>query len=304
MIAKKHGWNRRVMILCMLPPIVIYLVMVLLPSCLTFFYSFTNATRTSSTFEFVGLQNYIDVLWHQNARDTLAAIKRTLIFAIAVTVLQNVISLLMAVLFNSKALKGRDLYRAIVFLPYVLGVTVCCFTWVLMMGMDGPIMTALQSIGIESSLLGSKKHAFAIVIFIQIWMNAGYSMVLNLAGLQSIPLELYEAAEIDGAGKVAQFFRITIPLLWSTLSINILLAIIGSLGTVQTILLTTGGVNNTSTLAMRIYADAFGIGVSQTTTTPQTQGYAAAQAIVLFVIVAFFAIFTFNALRKKEATYE
>lgn len=92
----------------------------------------------------------------------------------------------------------------------------------------------------------SKTSALACVIFAQIWMHMGYSMIINLAGLQSIPRDLYEAGEIDGTSPSQKFKYITFPLLWSTINANILLAVIGSLQAYQVILLTTGGTNKYS----------------------------------------------------------
>ena len=300
----KCSWNKKIVILCMMPPIILYLWLGVAPSVLTFFYSFTNITRTSSSWQFIGLENYQKMFFQQNYRDVTTVVLRTLKYAVVITIVQNIFALLLAVLFNSKLLKGRNFYRAVVFLPYVLGVTVCCYTWVLMMGMDGPVVTLLGKFGIKSALLGSKRDAFTCVMFIQIWIGAGYSMVLDLAGLQGIPLELYESASIDGASGIAKFFRITIPLLWDTISINVLLSITGSLGAVQTILLTTGGAQNTETLGMRIYRMAFGVGLGDTTNFEPTQGYAAGQAMILFLITSFFALLTHYTTRRVEKRYE
>lgn len=300
----KCCWNKWVVILCMAVPILVYFILSLLPSFMTFFYSFTDIRRTSREWSFVGLENYLDMFYYRNPRDTWAAVGRSLIFAFTVTGVQNIFALLLAVLFNSKLLRGRTLYRLLVFLPYVLGTTVSCYIWVLMMNLDGPVMTLLGNLGIQSALLGSAKHAFICVMFIQIWMSTGYAMVLDLAGLQGIPTELYEAASIDGSGAVKSFFNITVPLLWPTLSINILLSIIGSLGSVQSILLTTGGDKRTETLAMRIYSTAFSIGSSSVSSENPTQGYAAAQSMVQFVIVLFFALITNFITKRREKKYE
>ncbi len=300
----KCCWNKKAVIICMLPAILVYLIFALYPSFMTFVYSFTDITRTGKEWGFIGLENYKKLFFYQNTRDTLAAIGRTLVFAFVVTILQNVLALLMAVLFNSKILRGRNLYRSIVFLPYVLGATLCCYAWTFIMGLDGPAMALLDFLGLESALLGSPRDAFLCVMFIQIWSSAGYAMVLDIAGLQGIPNELYEAAAIDGASAVKRFFSITIPLLWSTLSINILMSVIGSLGSVQSILLTTGGARNTETLSMRIYRTAFGLGFQDAVTVNPTQGYAAAQSMLLFVITLCFALFVTYMTKRKEESYE
>lgn len=300
----KCCWNKKVVTICMLPAILVYLLLKLLPSFMTFLYSFTDIRRTGGEWHFIGLENYHKLFFIQNTRDTMDAVIRTLVFAFVVTILQNAFALLLAVLFNSKILKGRNLYRSIVFLPYVLGVTVCCYTWVLMTGIDGPIMTLLNKFGISSTLLASPQDAFAWVIFIHVWISIGYTMVLYIAGLQGIPTELYEAAAIDGGGIISNFLNITIPLLWPTITINVLLTIIGSLGNVQTILLTTGGAMYTETLAMRIYRTAFGIGATDTSMTNPTQGFAAAQSMLLFVIILFFTIIMYFMTKRREQKYE
>ncbi len=288
----------------MSPAIIIYLLLSLVPSFLTLLYSFTDISKSGTTWHFIGLENYRRLFFVQNTRDILGSIGRTFYFAFAVTVIQNIFALLLAVLFNSKVLRGRNLYRSLVFLPYVLGVTVCCYTWVLMMGIDGPVFELLDVFKIKSGLLSSERDALKVVVLIHVWITAGYAMVLDIAGLQGIPQELYEAASIDGSSPVSSFFRITVPLLWSTLSINILLSIIGALGSVQTILLTTGGANKTDTLAIRIYQSAFALGARNPAIINPTKGYAAAQSIVLFVITLFFALLVFYLTRMRGKKYE
>lgn len=298
MFKKKLGWNRSVVILFMLPPIILQLCCSIIPSLITLLYSFTNITSMRSGYDFLGLQNYKQIFFLQNYRDIFDDTKRTILFAFVVTAAQNIIGVLLAVMFNSIALKGRNLYRAIVFLPYVLGGSIICYTWVLLMGVDGPILALCKNIGIDTKLLGGQKDAFKCVMFISVWGGVGYTMVLDLAGLQGIPLELYESATIDGANGAQSFLKITVPLLWETLSINILLCIIGSLGVMQTVLLTTGGYQATETLGLKIYKDAFNIAGNSTARTSITQGYAAAETMVMFALTMFF-VFCTNWITKR-----
>ncbi len=300
----KAQWSKKVMFAFMLPAIIFYVVMALIPSCLTAFYSLTDITGTSRSWNFIGISNYKKLFVLANPRDTWNAIYRTIIFAVVCTVVKNVLALLIALLFNDKAVRGRSLYRAVTFMPTILGATVCCYAWVLLLSMDGPVYTLLNSLGIKSGLLGSKTDAFPLVMIIQIWMSVGYAMVIDIAGLQGIPSELYEAAALDGAGSFRTFFSVTLPQLWPTLSVNVLLTIVGSLGSVQPILLTTGGANNTETLAMRMYAAAFGVGKSDATIVDSSLGYASATAIVLFAITLVFALGTNFLMQRQEKKYE
>ena len=133
----------------------------------------------------------------------------------------------------------------------------------------------------------------------------GYSMVIFLAGLQGIPSELYEASKIDGASPSQQFIYVTLPLLWPTVTVNVLLAVIGSLSVYQMILLTTGGGFDTSNLAMRVFRTAFNIGqditgVAGASSSTMRQGYAAAQSMVLFGIILIVTLVTQYLMNKKE----
>ena len=302
----KTSWNRRNILIGMVPAILLYLVLGIYPSLMTAVYSFTDISGLPKTpWHFIGLDNYREFFLLQNYRDTYDALVRTLVFAVSVTLIQNVFALLVAVLLNEKTVKGRNLFRAVIFLPSVLGVTIVCYAWSLFFTMDGPATVILSWFGGFNAFLGDKVLAFPLVIFIQIWMSMGYAMVIYLAGLQAIPTELHEASRIDGADNGQIFRHITLPLLWPTVSINALLSVIGSLSVVQTILLTTGGGNDTSTLAMRIFSTAFGIGTTVGGSGQGTlrQGYAAAQSMVLFCIILTFTL-TIQAVlnrRDKEA---
>lgn len=108
------------------------------------------------------------------------------------------------------------------------------------------------------AILSSFEYAFPAVIAAQIWMHMGYSSSSSWAGLQNIPGEIYEAAYIDGAGEWQVFWRVTLPMIWSTVTVNTLLAIIGSLQSFELIMTITGGQFNTSTLGMMVFATAFG----------------------------------------------
>lgn len=303
MMLTKTSWNKRIIILCMLPAILFYLLLSIIPSFLTFIFSFTNISGILNvSWKFIGLANYKEFLLLQNYRDTINTIERTIIFAFAVTLIQNILALLVALLLNNNMLKGRNFSRAVVFLPSVLGVTVTCYVWTLFFTLDGPASTFLQWFGLHSSFFGSQTAAFPLVIFVQIWMSLGYAMVIYLAGLQGIPTEIYESGIIDGTTPSQAFRMITLPMLWPTITVNVLMSVIGSLSVVQTIVLITGGANNTDTLAMRIYNSAFGVGkqIQQISGSTLRQGYAAAQSMVLFVIILIFTIAAQYLMSRRD----
>jgi ABC-type sugar transport system permease subunit len=302
MVTSKTSWKKGAIIGGILPATFLFLFMGLGPSVATFLLSFTDISGLPNIpFKFVGLANYKEFFFLQNYRDTLDALKRTILFALLVTFLQNGAGLLVAIALNNRLIRGRNFFRAVIFLPVVLGVMVTALCWNLFFGIDGPASIILKLLGSSSAFFADRSIAFYLVIFCQCWMAMGTSMVIFLAGLQGIPKELYEAGDIDGANSWQTFSYITLPLLWSTISVNVLLAIIGSLSTFQMILFTTGGDFDTSTLAMRIFNSAFGVGRNVGGSTGVLrQGYAAAQSMVLFVFVLAATLLSQHFMSRKE----
>lgn len=295
-------FSRRSIILGVAPAILLYLILGVGPSLATFFFSFTDISGLKGApWHWVGLANYKEYFVTQNYRDYIDVIKRTLIYALATTVIQNVIALFVALLLNAREIKGRNFYRAVIFMPVVLGVMVTAISWTLFFNsVDGPAAAFLALFGKYNNFFGDQKLAFVLCIAAQIWMYMGYSMVIFLAGLQTIPQELYEAAKIDGSNTASEFRYVTFPLLWPSITVNGLMSIIGSLSSFQIILLTTGGNFNTTTLSMTAYANAFGLG-KIASITGLRQGYAAAINMVLFTIILVFVLIFQGYMKKKEA---
>ena len=223
-----------IVFLCMLPGLLHYTIFRLFPSAMTAVLSFTDISGIpGSSWQWVGWANYKEFFILQNIRDLKASLGRTAIYAVSVTLIQNALALLMAVILNGKFLKGRNFARAVYFMPVILGAAVVSTIWKLMFSTPtGPIFLFMKNgLGIENppAILSSYTYAFPAVIAAQIWQNMGYSMVIFLAALQNIPADLYEAAYIDVANEWQVFWRITLPLIWSAVTVNTLLAIIGSL---------------------------------------------------------------------------
>jgi raffinose/stachyose/melibiose transport system permease protein len=158
----------------------------------------------------------------------------------------------------------------------------------------------LNLFGLISEFLGgAPPEAFAWVIIIQIWANMGTTMIIFLAGLQTIPQETYEAAEMDGANKWQVFKNVTWPLLTPSVNTNLLLNIIGSLQAWQLFLVLIGYRNGTQVLGYLIYAVGFGQ-TSGSVTSSFRQGYAAAASIVLFLLVLVLGTVTQFFLNRRE----
>lgn len=279
-------FNRKMILLGILPGMAAYLLFFVLPSCGTALFSLTDITQVpGQQWKFIGLANYKELLLLSNKRDLLNAFQRTMVYCISTTTIQTVLALAVALLLNNKRLHGRSAYRTVVFMPTILGVTVTGLCLKMFFSIDGPANSFLRAVtGEGSSFFGDPQIALGMVIFAQIWMSLGYEMVIFLAGLQNIPSELYEAAAVDGASRWQSFWCITLPQIWQTVIVNVTLCVVGSLSSFQIILMTTGGSTATKTLAMWVYEIAFGLGVGKNANVGR-QGYAAAVQMLLFFII-------------------
>jgi len=178
-------------------------------------------------------------------------------------------------------------------MPVVLGVTVVGLIWSLFFNPTGGPAAALWGVfGQSSAFIGDPHLAFPIIIFVQIWMSLGYSMMIYHAGLMAIPAEYYEAATIDGASAAQRFRHITVPLIASSTTVNVMISIVGALQTYQIIFVLTGSRPTTSELAMQVFALGFG-GSSE-------QGYAAAISMIQFFLTAVISLVALRFLRRKE----
>ncbi len=295
-----RGWSRLVPYLLLIPGLGLYLLIGLGPSIATAFLSFTDISGVpGSPWHWIGLANYQEFLFlGVGARDNLQPLIRTLIFCFFVTTVQTAISLLIAALLNL-ALRGTRFFRSLFFIPVILGVTIQGLIWNLFLyPLDGPAQKILELFGTRSDFLGSPQTAFAWVIFVQIWANMGYSMMIFLAGLQTVPNELIEAGYIDGTNNWTSFRDIVFPLLTPILTVNVLLAIIGSLQSWAIVLVLTGGQFDTSVLGFQIYQTAFA-GSSGSL----RQGYAAAISMVQFAMVLVITVIAQYYLQRREERF-
>lgn len=288
--------------LLLLPGVAVYFLISLGPSIATSLYSLTDATGIQGApIRWIGLENYREFLFMgQASRDNLDALGRTLIFCLCVTVIQFVLGLVAAVILNQE-LRGRNFFRTLYFMPVIYGVVIQGLMWTLFLyPLGGPMANLLQWFGVRSEFLGGQPtEAFAWVIVVQIWANMGITMMIFLAGLQTISSELYEAAIIDGAGGWQLFRNVIWPLLTPSVNTNLTLNLIGSLQAWQLFMILLGYRNGTQVLGYLIYATGFGQ-TSGSVTTSFRQGYAAAASMVLFFLVLAIGLPVQRFLRRRE----
>lgn len=298
-----RGTARLAPYLLLLPGLFFYVLISLGPAIATSVYSFTDASGIRGTnINWIGLENYREFLFMgQASRDNYAAVGRTLIFCFFVTTIQFSLGLLLAMLVNQR-LKGVNFFRTIFFLPVILGAVIQGLIWSLFLyPLGGPMARLFGLVGLNSEFLGGQPaEAMAWVIFVQIWANLGVTMMIFIAGLQTIPTDLYEGAQIDGASGWQTFRNVTWPMLTPSVNTNLLLNIIGSLQAWQLFLVLIGYRNGTQVLGYLIFAQGFGQ-TSGSVTSAFRQGYAAAASIVLFVLVLVIGLPIQYLLRRREA---
>ena len=271
---KKSLTDSRLGYLMILPNYIIYTVFTLIPICWTIVMSFTNYNLKS--YEFVGIQNYIDI-FHDEI--FLKSIWNTVYYFLLTIIPTMVLPLLLALLLNRK-IRGRGFFRSLFYLPNILSMVAVSMAWSYLYNTQAGILNKmLNAIGLPSvGWVTDTRWAMISVAIMAVWQSLGYNAVLYLSGLQGIPDYLYEAATIDGANGIQQFFNITIPSLRPTTFFIFVMACIHSFEVFgQVYILTQGGpLNSTTTIAHQVYLNGFEY---------YKMGYASAEAVILLLII-------------------
>jgi multiple sugar transport system permease protein len=266
----------RAAFLFLLPNIIGFLIFSLVPTLSSFALSFVNWGLLDKP-SFTGLANYRELLSDSIFWLTL---KNTALYSFVKVPLNLILSLLLAILLNQR-LRGRNFFRAVAFLPSVCSSVAVALIWspLLESSKNGLINHLLSFFGIDViPFLVSPLWAMPSVIFVGLWKELGYFMVIFLAGLQGISRSYYEAASIDGANARVAFFNITLPLISPTTFFALTTSLIGSFQIFDlTSVLTKGGpANATNTLVMYIYQNGFQF---------FRMGYASALSLILFITI-------------------
>lgn len=247
----------------------------------------------------IGLENFKELL---EEKDFHQVFFNTVNFTLMYLPLGVITSLLLALLINSR-LRGMVLYRAIFFLPVISAVAAIGTIWAWLLNPLYGLVNFLIKTGLGvrgPEWLGNPRSALFTIVLVNVWRTMGYSMVIFLAGLQNIPQELLDAAKVDGAGKLKTFFRVTLPLLSPTTFFVIIITIIRSFQIFDMVYILTapsageggsvgGPANSTNVLVISIFQNAFKF---------NRMGYGAAQAYVLFLMVAVITLINFKFQKR------
>jgi ABC-type sugar transport system permease subunit len=260
------------------PAIIVFLAFVIFPVVLAAYYGFFRWHGYGPATDFVGLQNYWLILTDPEFQ---AVLGHTLLIAVLSLAIQGPLAIVLALLLNQK-IRGRSLIRILIFVPYVISEVIVGTGWSLMLQSNGAVNDLLQHMGLgflQADWLSDPNLAIWTLMGIISWKYIGFAVILMLAGLQSIPEVLFEAAQIDGASYWQIQRRITLPLLGPTIRIWAFLSIIGSLQLFDLVYIIWGqyvaSTAGTSTMATYMVAQGRNAG---------NFGYGNAVAVVMFVI--------------------
>lgn len=259
------------------PALLLYGGFLLVPLGRAFQFSFYEWDGLGAS-TFVGVQNYISVFTDPKLRE---AFLHALVLIFFYAVLPLCIGLVLAALLTRSRVRGLGFFRTIIFLPQVIAMVVVAVTWRQIYAPDGPLNGLLRAVGLDAltrAWLGDYTWALPAVGLIGTWVSTGLVTVLLMAGMSRIPREQYEAARLDGAGPLREFFAITLPSVRGEITVALTLTIVAALKTFDLVYVTTSGGPGTSTSvpSYEVYRRAFELG---------EVGAAAAVGIVLTVIV-------------------
>lgn len=278
------------MFLFTVPATVLYCIFFIYPIVIGIMYSFTDWNGLAKDFKFVGLANYIEAFSNSRFQN---AVKFNIQFTILAVILIVGISLILALIFNSD-IRFKSFFRGIFFFPAVLGMLVVGLIFNEIFYRVVPVIgQALNISWLSTNILASKSTAMYGVLIVHVWMAVAMATVMLLAGLQSTPMELYEAAELDGANKWQRFKYITMPFLLPVLSVVVILQIKSGLTVYDIIVaLTNGGPGGaTESLAMLIYNHGF---------KEVKFSYAIAEAIILTIVICTISFIQTSISNKKK----
>ncbi|NUW42323.1 carbohydrate ABC transporter permease [Nonomuraea rhodomycinica] len=292
-MGRPPGEPGRVAYLYLLPAFVLYAAFLLYPigrAVQISLYDWDGLTLG----RWAGLDNYTAILSDERLR---AGFGHALVLIVFYAVIPLAIGLTLAAILNHAKVRGLGFFRTVVFLPQVVAMVVVAVAWRRVYAPDGTLNALLGALGLDGltrGWLGDHTFALPAVGVVGTWFESGLVTVLLLAGMSRVPMELYEAARLDGAGAVREFFAVTLPSVRGEIAVALTLTVIAALRTFDLVYVTTRGGpgDSTSVPSFEVYHRAFGLG---------QVGSAAAIGVTLTVVI--FAIsFAINRLADKGTT--
>lgn len=281
------------MYLFLIPALTLFLVFWIYPVLQLFYYSVTNFNGINYNFDFVGMKNYAKVLSNGTLTNSM---KNTMIYAVFTVVLSNLIGLGIAMILNTR-IHFKGFFRTCSYFPALFSAIVVGFIWSYVYmpgsGMIGNLLTNLGMDGSAFNPLGNYKTALYAIAIVEIWKGFGTTMIIYLAGLQTVDESLLEAGRIDGCTEWQLIRKIKLPLISSTITINVILSVIAGLKAFDySFIMTNGGPGkSTKTLMFQVYETAF---------TDMKMGRASAFSVLAFAFIILITVVMLFYLNKRE----
>lgn len=292
---KKLYSNKLVIVSLILPGLLLFLLAILAPICLSIYYGFTDYSGMGQA-KFIGLENYVDLMSDETFHRALI---NSLLLAIGFIVIQHPIAIVVAAVLDKLQGRAEGFFRCVYFIPNVISVAVIAYLWKFIYNPDfGLLNNILKGLGYQGKINWfSADTAIWSVLIVLIWHGFGWGMLIYYAGIKNIDPVLYEAASIDGASPKQTFMRITLPLMKPVIQINVTMAVISALKQMETVyLLTKGGPgDSTQFTANYLYLQAF---------KAFKYGYGNAIGVVFIIICLFVTVMLNRIFRDKQLRKE
>jgi raffinose/stachyose/melibiose transport system permease protein len=283
--------ENRILLLYVLPALIAYLLFKLYPAILGFYYSLTDWNGIDQSYEMIGLANFKEIFadiyfWK--------SVQFTLKYVVVILVVSNVLALLLAVLIESR-MKARGLFRTLFYMPNMISMIIGGYMWAFIFTRVIYYLADKWGLAfLDQSWIGDPRYSFIAIIIVSSWGTVGYLMLIYMAALQGVPLQLKEAAVLDGANSWNVFRNVTFPMIQHAFTICIFWSLSSAFQVFDVIYALTGGGpgRTTQSVAMNIYEEAFKGNIRY--------GYATAKSTILFVIVFLLTLAQLKIMKRKE----
>jgi N-acetylglucosamine transport system permease protein len=250
-VRKWKGFNRFLM-LCIAPATVLFIIFMVIPTLEVFRMSLFKRSAYSSTETFVGFENFIKLSKEANF---IRAMQNTILLIVVVTMVTFAFALVFSGILTREKIKGQNFFRVVFYIPNILSIVVIAAIFSAIYDPANGILNSLISMVTGKTvaiLWKGEKLVMLSLIIAMVWQAIGYYMVMYMASMASVPKSLYESASLDGAGRIKQFFQITIPLIWTNIRTTLTFFIISTINMAFLFVkaMTSGGPNGASEVAL------------------------------------------------------
>ena len=288
---RKNPRRTRFLLLCVAPAVILFVIFMVAPTWNVFRLSLFQRSTFSPNETFVGTDNFKMLL---QDRTFIRSMQNTLLLIVMVTLFTMFSALIFAGILTREKLKGQNFFRVVFYIPNILSVVVISGIFSAIYDVDNGLLNSfLNMFGREGVLWKGERYVIVSLIIAMVWQAIGYYMVMYMAAMSAVPQSLYESSALDGAGKLTQFFQITIPLIWTNIRTTLTFFIISTINMAFLFVsaMTGGGPNNASNVTLLYMYNQKNLGGGY--------GYAMAIGVVLF-LVSFGLSGLVNLVTKRE----